>query len=60
MVHWSAFPGAYFSGLADVLEYSGGLQMAVVWLDKYPPDWKFSHNWLESLAIELATINCDI
>jgi len=23
---WSAFPGAYFSGLSDMLECSGGLQ----------------------------------
>jgi len=28
MLHWSAFPGAYFSGLSDVLECTGGLQMA--------------------------------
>jgi len=26
MIHWSAFPGAYFSGLSEVLECSGVLQ----------------------------------
>jgi len=30
MIHWSAFPGAFFSGLSDMLDCSGGLQMAVV------------------------------
>ena len=35
MVPWFAFPGAYFSGLSDVFECSGGLQMAVVWLEKW-------------------------
>jgi len=34
---WSAFPGACFSGLSDVLKCSSGLQMAVVWLDKHLP-----------------------
>jgi len=37
----------------------GDLQMAVVWLDKYPSSWKYPHNWPVNLAIELATI-CDI
>jgi len=31
------FPGAVFLGLFDMLEWLGGLQMAVVWMDKYPP-----------------------
>jgi len=30
MIHWSAFLGAVFLGLSDVLECSGGLQMAVM------------------------------
>jgi len=30
MIHWSAFLGAVFSGLSDMLECSGGLQMAVM------------------------------
>jgi len=32
---WSAFPGASFLGLSDVLKCSGGLQMAVVWKVTY-------------------------
>ena len=48
-----------FLGLSDMLKCSGGLQMAVVWLDKYPSGWKSPHNWPVNLAIELATI-CDI
>jgi len=56
---WSAFPGACFLGLPDMLDCSGGLQMAVVWIDKHPPSWKSLHDWPESLAIKLATI-CDI
>jgi len=30
VIHWSAFLGTVFSGLSDVLECSGGPQMAVV------------------------------
>jgi len=59
MVPWSAFPAACFSSLSDMLESLGGLQMAVVWLDKHPPSYKLPHDWLESLTIKLATI-CDI
>jgi len=59
IVPWSAFAGACFLGLSDVLKCSGGLQMAVVWTGKHPTGWKFPHNWPESLAIKLATI-CDI
>jgi len=29
MIHWYAFPGAFFSGLFDTLECSGGFQMAM-------------------------------
>jgi len=59
MIHWSAFLGAVFSGLYDVLKCSGGFQMAVVRMDKYPPGWKSLHDWPEGLAIKLATV-CDI
>jgi len=51
MVPWSAFPGACFSGLSDVLKCSGGHQMAVVLLDKHPLGWKLPHDWLEIKAI---------
>jgi len=54
---WSAFAGACFSGLSDVLECSGGLQIAVVRTDKHPTGWKLPHSWPESLAIKLATIS---
>jgi len=30
MIHWSAFLGAYFLGLSDMVKCSGGLQMAAV------------------------------
>jgi len=39
-----------------VLKNSGGLQMAVVGIDKHPTSWKSPHDWPESLAIKLATI----
>jgi len=38
MIHWFTFSGFFsqaFSNFSGVLECSGGLQMAVVWLDKY-------------------------
>jgi len=59
MIHWSAFFGAVFLGLSDMLECSGGLQMTVVRMDKYPPGWESPHDWPEGLAIKLATV-CDI
>jgi len=57
--HCQWFPGACFSSLSDVFECLGGLQMAVVWLDKHPLSWKLPHDWPESLAIKLGAI-CDI
>jgi len=56
MLPWSAFPGACFSGMFDVLECLDGLQMVVVWLDKHPPSWKSPYDWPESFAIKLASI----
>jgi len=58
------FPGLLLLRLVskaclDMLECLGGLQMAVVWIDKHPPSWKLPHDWPESLVIKLATI-CDI
>jgi len=44
MFPWSAFPGACFLSLSDMLECSGDLQMAVVWLDKHLPSWKLLHD----------------
>jgi len=51
MVPQSAFSGACFSGLSDMFKCLGDLQMAVVWLDKHPPNLNLPHNWPESLAI---------
>jgi len=59
MIYWSAFLGTIFSGLSDVLECSGALQMKVVWIDNYPPGWKSLHDWSEGWAIKLTTV-CDI
>jgi len=50
------FSWSFFSDLSGMLNLLGSLQIAVVWLDKYPPSWKLQHDWLESLAIELADI----
>jgi len=55
MIHWSTFPGVYFLGLSGMLECLDFLQMAVVWLDRYPPGWKSPHDWPVNLAIEMIT-----
>jgi len=52
------FSWTLFSGLSSMLKCLGGLQMAVVWLYKYPPSWKSPHNWPVNLTIKLVTF-CD-
>jgi len=52
MLHWSAFPGACFSGLSDVLEYLDGVIGQV-------PTWLEITQLARELGHQLATI-CDI
>ena len=54
-----AFSEAAFSGLSDVHEHSGGLQLALVAIGKKQPGCNSSHNYLMILCIDLATF-CDI
>jgi len=59
MIHWFAFPGAFLLGLSNVLECLGGLQMAMVWLDKHPAAGNLHwYDWPVNLAIKLVTV-CD-
>ena len=54
----AAFAVARFSGLSDVLECSGDLQMAAYLLDKQTAGCNSSHDWLACLAMDLAAL-CD-
>ena len=55
----AAFAVACFSGLSDVHECSGGLQMATYPLDKQRVGCNSPHNWLVCLAMDLAAL-CDM
>ena len=55
----SAFSEAAFSGLSDVHERLGGLQLALVVIGEKQPGCNSSHNCLMILCIDLATF-CDI
>ena len=55
----AAFAVTYFSGLSDVHECSGGLQMATYPLDKQTADCNSPHDWLVCLAMDLAAF-CDM
>ena len=52
------FSVACFLSLSDAHECLGGLQMALVCLEKQSSGWKSLHNWFMRLAIDLATF-CD-
>ena len=53
------FAVACFSGLLDIHECSGGLQMATSPLDKQTASCNSPNDWLMSLAMELAAL-CDM
>ena len=55
----AAFAVACFWGLSDAHECSGRLQMAPYHLDKQTAGCNSSHDWLMSLAMDLATL-CDM
>ena len=59
MVCWYAIFEVCLSGLSDILECLGDLQMKVVWLDKHPSSQKLPHDWPRKLGHKLVT-NCDI
>ena len=58
-VEQSAFTQASFSSLSDIHKCSGGLQMVSSSLDKQRADCDLPHNWLMSLAMDLAAL-CDM
>ena len=58
-VEQSAFTQTSFSSLSDVHEYSVGLQMAPSSLGKQMADCDLLHNWLMSMAMDLAAL-CDM
>ena len=58
-VTWAAFAVACFSGLSDVHECSGDLQMATYLLDKQTAGCNPPHDWLACLAMDLAAL-CDM
>ena len=53
-VAWAAFPVACFSGLSDIHECLGHLQMAAYPLGKWTAGCNSPHDWLMSLAMHLA------
>ena len=55
-VSQDAFAVACFSGLSDVHEYSGHLQMAPYSLDMQIASCNSPHNWLMSEAMELLCV----
>ena len=55
----AVFAVACFWGLSDLHECSGVLQMAPSPLDKQTADCDSPHNWLMSLAMDLAVL-CDM
>jgi len=48
IVHWSAFPGDYFSGMSDMFECSNCYGVA----GQVSARLEIVHNWPESLAIK--------
>ena len=54
----AAFAVACFLGLTDIHECSGGLQMATYSFDKQTTGCNSPHDWLLSLAMDLAAL-CD-
>ena len=57
-VTWAAFAVACFWGLSDIHECLGLLQMASHPLDKQTAGCNSPHDWLMSLAMDLAAL-CD-
>ena len=55
----AAFAVACFSGLSDVHECSGRLQMATYHLDKQTAGCNSPQDWLVSLAMDLVAL-CDM
>ena len=55
----AAFVVAYLWDLSDIHKHLGGLQMAPAPLDKQTACCNSSHNWLMSLAMDLAAL-CDM
>ena len=55
----AAFAMAYFWGLSDAHECSGCPQMAPYPIDKQTADHNSPHDWLMSLAMDLAAL-CDM
>ena len=55
----SAFSQASFLSLSDIHKCLGGLQMDPSSLDKQKADCDSPHNWLMSLATDLAAL-CDM
>ena len=55
----AAFAGACFSGLSDVHECTGRLQMAAYPLSKQTAGCNSPHDWLMSLAMDLTAL-CDM
>ena len=53
------FHSNLFSSLSDINECSGGIQMATSCLGKQTVDCDSPHDWLMSLAIDLASL-CDM
>ena len=52
----AAFAVTCFLGLSDIHECSGGLQMAPFPLDKQTAGYNSPHDWLMSLAVDLAAL----
>ena len=52
----AAFPVVCFCGFSDIHECSGRLQMAPYPLDKQTAGGNSPHNWLMSLAMDLAAL----
>ena len=55
----AAFALACFLGLSDICECSGYLQMAAYPLGKQTASCNLPHDWLMSLAMDLAAL-CDM
>ena len=55
----STFTQAPFSSLSDIHECSGGLQMAPFSINKHIANCDLPHDWLMSLAMDLAAL-CDM
>ena len=58
-VEQSAFTQAFFSSLSGVHECSGSLKMAPSSSDKQTAGCESAHDWLMSLAMDLAAL-CDM